>query len=116
MELAYTAATGAALRKELTDLTTREAVKGLVVLATPSVDVATDGFEATLESLSVPVCGGLFPQVIVDGEPQQTGLLAIGLPTAPTVTVVSELSDPDDDLDESLPADGSEAAFVFVDA
>ena len=116
MELAYSSASGDALRDELTSLISQERVEGLLVLATPSVDITADSFETTLESLSVPVCGGLFPQVIVDGEPRASGLLAIGLPTSPTVTVVSELSEADDDLDASLPAEGSEAAFVFVDA
>jgi len=116
MEFAYSSATGDALRNELTSLTAQTRVEGLLVLATPAVDITADSFETTLGSLSVPVCGGLFPQVIVDGEPRTSGLLAIGLPTAPTVTVVSELSEAGDDLDASLPADGSEAAFVFVDA
>ena len=116
MKLAYSSATGDALRNELTSLAAQEHVRGLLVLATPSVDITTDDFETTLRSMSVPVCGGLFPQVIVDGEPRASGVLAIGLPTPPTVTVVSELSEADDDLDATLPAEGSEAAFVFVDA
>ena len=116
MELAYSSASGDVLRDELTSLSSQERVEGLLVLATPSVDITADSFETTLESLSVPVCGGLFPQVIVDGESRTSGLLAIGLPTSPTVTVVSELSEADDELDASLPAGGSEAAFVFVDA
>ena len=116
MQVVYSSATGDTLQNELTNLTTQDGVEGLLMLATPSVDITTDSFETTLGSVSVPVCGGLFPQVIVDGEPRTSGLLAIGLPTAPTVTVVSELSEASDDLDASLPAGGSEAAFVFVDA
>ena len=116
MECVYSSATGEALRSELTTLGSREDVAGLVLLATPSVDVRNEGFETTLQAVPVPVCGGVFPQVIADGERHKAGLLAIGLPNEPTITVVSELSDPGTDLDASLPADGSEAAFVFVDA
>ena len=112
MKWVYSSATGEALRSELTTLGSREDVAGLVLLATPSVDVTNEGFETTLQAVPVPVCGGVFPQVIADGERHDAGLLAIGLPTEPTITVVSELSDPD----ASLPANGSEAAFVFVDA
>jgi len=112
MKWVYSSATGEALRSELTTLGSREDVAGLVLLATPSVDVTNEGFETTLQAVPVPVCGGVFPQVIADGERHDAGLLAIGLPSEPTITVVSELSDPD----ASLPANGSEAAFVFVDA
>ena len=112
MKWVYSSATGEALRSELTTLGSREDVAGLVLLATPSVDVTNEGFETTLQAVPVPVCGGVFPQVIADGERHDAGLLAIGLPSEPTITVVSELSDPD----TSLPANGSEAAFVFVDA
>ena len=116
MEMAYSSARGDRLQTELAELSSQEGVNGLLLLATPSVDVTTAGFESLLGSLPVPVCGGLFPQVIADGERHETGLLAIGLPNEPTVTVVSELSDPDGDLDASLPTEGSAAAFVFVDA
>jgi len=116
MDIAYSSASGDALQDELTGLTTPAHVKGLLVLATPTVDITADSFKTTLESLSVPVCGGLFPQVIADGEPRDSGLLAIGLPTAPAVTVVSELSEAADDFDASLSAGDAETAFVFFDA
>lgn len=116
METVYSSARGDRLQTELAELGRQAGVDGLLLLATPSVDVTTDGFVSILRSLPVPVCGGLFPQVIADGERHDSGLLAIGLPSEPTITVVSELSDPDDDLDASLPTAGSAAAFVFVDA
>ena len=52
MELAYSSASGDALRDELTSLISQERVEGLLVLATPSVDITADSFETTLESLS----------------------------------------------------------------
>jgi len=116
METVYSSARGDKLQTELAELGRQAGVDGLLLLATPSVDVTTDGFASILRSLPVPVCGGLFPQVIADGQPHDSGLLAIGLPSEPTITVVSELSEPDDDLDASLPTAGSAAAFVFVDA
>ena len=116
MKTVYSSARGDRLQTELAELSSQADVNGLLLLATPSVDVTTAGFVSILRSLPVPVCGGLFPQVIADGQRHEDGLLAIGLPNEPTIAVISELSDPDDDLDASLPTEGSEAAFVFVDA
>ncbi|TQQ83390.1 histidine kinase [Halonotius terrestris] len=120
MEATYSTATGTDLRETLAAVADSDGVNGLLLLATPSVDVASDEFAATLAGLSVPAFGGVFPAVIHEGTAKESGLLAVGLPATPDVTVLPNASDPDadfaDTLDPELPANGYETAFVFVDA
>ena len=120
MEWAYSTAAGADLREPLVELADSTGVEGLLLLATPEIEVAGEAFETTLASLSVPVFGGVFPEIIHQGTAKEEGLLAVGLPTAPEITTLTGASDPDRefaaDLDAELPARGYETAFVFVDA
>ena len=120
MDPVYSTATGTDLRDTLTSVADTDGVEGLLLLATPMDAVVEDTFEATLGALSVPVFGGVFPEIIHDGEPTESGLLAVGLPAEPTITTLENASDPDrefaTDLDPELPAEGYETAFVFVDA
>jgi hypothetical protein len=94
-------------------------INGLAIFATAGDDLDAS-FESFLQTLDVPVFGGLFPEVIHRGEKKETGAVVCGLTTTPDVTTVPELSDPDQEftthLDRDLPVEGYETAFVFVDA
>ena len=92
-------------------------VNGVAVLVADEGPPLSSALDETLRELSVPVFGGLFPQVLYDGQNHETGAVVVGLPTEPDVTVVSDLSDPasvDEFRPPDPPADGT--SFVFVDA
>jgi len=119
MEVTYSSAVGAGLRETLTSTAGIEAVKGMVLLATPHAELLSTEFESVLANLEVPVFGGIFPEIFHDGERKDTGAVVVSLFTEPFVTTVSDLSDPDtnhrESLDPNVPTN-YETAFVFVDA
>jgi hypothetical protein len=94
-------------------------IKGIAIFAAPEQN-PDSSFESFLQSLEVPVFGGLFPEIIFCGMKKENGAVVCGLTTKPDITAVSELSDPDQEytphLNPDLPAEGYETAFVFVDA
>ena len=108
------------LHETLVSTAASESVEGILLLATPDEPLLTDSFESTLQSLSVPIFGGIFPEIIAEGDNTDSGVLVVGLSAEPVVTTVEGLSDPDtafrDALDPRLPAKGYRTAFVFVDA
>jgi len=119
MEVTYCQSAGEELRETLGSMEKAESVDGICLLATADEALESDAFEASLHELSVPVFGGIFPEIIHDGTNTDDGALVVGLSVEPVVTTVDELSDPAtefrDALDPTLPADGYETAFVFVD-
>jgi len=119
MEVTYCQSGGDELRETLVSTAARESVDGICLLATPDEALEADAFESTLHELSVPVFGGIFPGVIHDGRNTETGALVVGLSVEPRITTVEDLSDPDtafrDALDPTLPADGYDTGFVFLD-
>lgn len=108
------------LHETLVSTAAMETVEGICLFAAPDEALRTEAFESTLQSLSVPVFGGIFPEIIAAGTNTDSGALVVGLSVEPLVRTVDGLSDPDtpfrDALDPTLPADGYESAFVFVDA
>jgi len=94
-------------------------VEGLVVLGTVADQAQNTALDEHLKTLSVPVLGGIFPQIIVDGTARERGTLLLGLGETPAITRVDGLSDPDEQYTDQLPnllTSGYETAFVFTDA
>jgi hypothetical protein len=91
----------------------RSSVAGVAVLAAAG-DPLPDGLDGTLRGLSVPVFGGVFPEVIHRGAKHATGAVVVGLASEPTVTTVEGLPDPDTQVAADAPDGGT--AFVVVDA
>jgi hypothetical protein len=118
MEVAYTETMGEA-EQEGEQIVSNSDIEGLAIFAAPK-DGLDSSFERFLQNLDVPVFGGLFPELIFRGEKMDSGAVVCGLSTPPAVTTVSDLSNPDrsyrSHLDPTLPAEGYETAFVFVDA
>ena len=120
MTVTSTAVPSDDLQETLVSTASTEGVNGICLLATPDETLSTDAFASTLQTLSVPIFGGIFPEIIHDGTNTDSGALVVGLSAEPVVTTVEGLSDPEtafrDALDPRLPARGYETAFVFVDA
>lgn len=120
MEVTYCSALADELSEVLVSTAAMESAEGILLLSTPDEALLTESFESTLQELPVPVFGGIFPEIIHEGSNTDSGALVVGLSTEPVVTTISGLSDPDtafrESMDPTLPADGYETAFVFVDA
>jgi len=92
-------------------------VRGIVILATAASAPAPEDVDPALRDLSVPVFGGIFPEILHEGEKYDSGAVVAGLAVDPEVTVVRDLSDPGTDFAAALPDHpGGETAFVLVDA
>lgn len=117
MRIAF-ADTIASVENEAEQILSEATCNGLAIFA--AQEPLTSSFERFLQTVDVPVFGGLFPEIIYRGTKHETGAIVCGLTTPPVVTTVHELSDPDEEytaqLDPDLPVDGYETAFVLVDA
>ena len=120
MEIRYHSAVGSGLEDRLASTAGMDSVKGILLLTTPDQELLSAEFETALRELEVPIFGGVFPELLYDGDKRDHGALIVGLSSEPLVTTVPELSDSErsfrTSLDPDLPARGYETAFVFVDA
>lgn len=106
--------TGAALEAAVESLAADDSVEGLLLLTTPTVP----DLDETLSELPIPVAGGIFPQVVYEGETRDEGGLVVGVETAFEVLTIPGLSDQAAAFEESLSElpGQSGTTFVFVDA
>ena len=118
MEVTYCSDPGEGLEPALRSAAASASIEGVLLLATPDPAVRPSAVESVLAAVEVPVFGGVFPELIYDGERRTQGTLVVGLPSEPAVTTVplDETASFGEALDASLPAAGYETAFVFVDA
>ena len=120
MEVTYCSDPSEGLETALRSVASAASVDGVLLLSTPDPAVRSAAFESALAAVEVPVFGGIFPELVHEGDRKETGALVVGLPSEPAVTTVPSLSDDEasfgEVLDASLPAAGYETAFVFVDA
>lgn len=113
MNVSYCPTVGEEFRSTLISFDDDPGVEGLFVLATPDEALRPEAIDETLCGLSTPVFGGLFPELLVDGESYDEGAVVVGLSVRPTVTTITSA-----DAAELAAVDpsGYETAFVFVDA
>ena len=126
MEAAYCRTTGSEFRSTLQEFDADPAVEGLLVLATPDDAFTPATIDETLRELSTPVFGGLFPNVIHEGEAHADGAIVAGLAVRPAVETITDADEPISTGGESITTDADpiatsgdgdyETAFVFVDA
>ena len=109
----------AELATAIRDCAAGDEVAGVLVLAATDRPLPPSALNPVLESLPVPVFGGLFPGILFEGTRYSEGAVIVSLHVDPTVTVVTDLSDPDTDirpqLNDSVAMPEETTAFVFVD-
>jgi hypothetical protein len=113
------AGTPESIRVAVREVASRDGVEGILLCAAPD-DGLNEWLDPFLRELEVSVFGGVFPEIIHDGENKGSGAVICGLSSEPHVTTIRGLSGADPDytsaLDADLPLNGYETAFVFVDA
>ncbi|MCB9423072.1 MAG: FIST C-terminal domain-containing protein [Ardenticatenaceae bacterium] len=97
-----------------------DAVKGLLILACEANGFKPENVNEILTNVSIPLLGGVFPQLILAQTKLTRGTLVIGLLETPDVLVIPGLSNPavdyDDVIDEQYPELGeAQTMMVFVD-
>ncbi|MFO7682691.1 MAG: FIST N-terminal domain-containing protein [Chloroflexota bacterium] len=109
-----------AFKTNIESLTANEAVKGLLILACDENGFTPETIDPLLTSLTIPVMGGVFPQIIHGAENLSRGTILAGLTTAPNVQFIPGLTDPSVEyetlIDEKFPDIGdAQTMYVFVD-
>lgn len=97
-----------------------ESVQSLLILACDENGFTPETIDPLLAGISIPVVGGIFPQIIYAKENLSKGTIIAGLSTPLDVQFIPGLTDPDADyealIDEKFPATGdAKTMFVFVD-
>lgn len=102
----------------LRSIASEPSVQGLGIFAGEGKDIDPRRFNSMLRELTIPVFGGVFPEVIYKGERKPDSVVVVGVKAEPNVSVVPELSDSDTEFDEHLPENTQQdgTAFVLVDA
>lgn len=76
--------------------------QSLLILAADGNDCQPREFDPWLKSMPVPVCGGVFPQLIHEQKNHEFGYLVVGIPATVQVHNIEGLSDPGADFAESV--------------
>ena len=108
------------LKRILDETVTNEAVKGIMILACDANGFRPETVDALLTSMTVPVLGGIFPELIHGQEKLTKGSIVVGLHEVPNVQIIPNLSDPaceyDELIDQKLPELGqAQTMLVLVD-
>ncbi len=95
-------------------------IKGLIIFACDANRFTPSGIDPILKEISVPVFGGIFPEIIHQDNKLTKGTIIAGLPVTPNVQVIPNLSDMSVDyeiiIDAKIPDIGqAKTMFVFVD-
>ncbi|MDM8519090.1 FIST N-terminal domain-containing protein [Anaerolineales bacterium HSG6] len=103
----------------LSEVAAQESVAGILVLACDANDFGP-AITDSLKSITQPVFGGIFPEIIHDNEKLSCGTVVVGFSHAPDVQVIPSLSDPTVDygtiIEEKFPdVEHVQTMFVWVD-
>jgi len=102
------------------EVASSDVVNGLLVLACDDNGFSPQDVAPALKAVPVPLFGGMFPAIISGNQVLHRGTIVAGLAIKPDIHVVTELSNPDVDLDKTMghlgrKSSGGETMFVFVD-
>ena len=82
----------------LADAALARGARSLILLACDGNGCSPEQFDGWLRGLAVPICGGVFPQLIHDWKNHERGYIVAGLPDTVTVYNIPGLSDPGADF------------------
>ncbi len=107
-------------RDMLAKVVANNQVKGVLILACDANGFTPTELDEALQNAPVPLFGAIFPEIIAGQEKLSRGTIIAGLPLAPNVQIIPQLSDMaaeyDDIIDEKIPDIGStKTMFVLVD-
>lgn len=110
----------AGFRDLLGQVLVREKTKGLLILACDANGFTPELLDETLRQVTVPLFGGIFPEILHNDKKLTRGTIVVGLPVVPNVQVIPNLSDPAADydaiVDQKIPRLGqAKTMFVWVD-
>jgi len=93
-------------------------IKCLIIFSCDKNNFSSDDIKS-IAPKTIPIFGGVFPQIIYKNNNYNTGLLIIGINEKPEITVINNLSDTKVDyenfLDDSIIDKGYKTLFVLVD-
>lgn len=89
---------------ELAETALGNGAESLLILAADGNDCRPAVFDPWLKDVAVPLCGGVFPQLIHAQKNHEQGYLVVGIPAKVHVFNVPGLSDPKVDFAESVEA------------
>ena len=109
-----------ALEALIAEVRSDASVQSVMVLGADANAVDAPALDRLVRSSSLPLFGGIFPQVLVEGHAYEHGWVVVGLNVNPEVRLIHGLSDPDADFEAHIEEafDGTELAptvVVFVD-
>jgi hypothetical protein len=109
-----------ALRQSIERTASRSGVESILILAADANGFTPEQVDPILTKVSLPLFGGIFPEIIHGREHLGTGTLVIGLPYPAHVEIISDLSDDRADyerlIDEKLSGHPrGNTMFVLVD-
>lgn len=98
-----------------------KSVQSLLILACDENGFTPETIDPLLAELTIPVMGGIFPQIIYGKENLSKGTIIAGLSTTPNIQFIPDITDLkidfEDLIDEKFPemAQDQQTMFVFVD-
>jgi hypothetical protein len=109
----------AELAQLLNSVSRNERVKSILILACDENGYTPETVNSILKDVSIPVFGGIFPQIILEKENISKGCIVAGLLNEAHIHVVSGLSDEAIDyeniLEEKMSCVNTKTMFVLVD-